>query len=100
MNPEEHCVALELAEVETKNPLGAVWHSTDPVPEENFPAGQAVAEVTPAAEDVAEDLAASSRRDISKNAGTILVFFVSYHHMSSRSIVVDIVGDYSKLIFG
>lgn len=36
---------------------------------------------TPAAEDVAEDLAASSRRDISKNAGTILVFFVSYHHI-------------------
>lgn len=54
MNPAEHWVALELAEAETKNPLGAVWHSTDPVPEENFPAGQAVAEVTPAAEDIAD----------------------------------------------
>ncbi len=54
MKPVGHAVALELAVDGTKNPFGATWHSVDPVPEVNFPAGQALAEVAPAAADVAD----------------------------------------------
>ena len=53
MKPVGHDVALELAVDGTKNPFGATWHSVDPAPEVNFPAGHAVAEVAPAAEDIA-----------------------------------------------